>query len=226
MKILYIYHNLGLGDHIISNGLVRCYAEKYDKVFVFCKLHNVNSVEYMYRDDKSIEILPAADKAALGFINRNPQHNYLVARSSGGLNKSFDVELYDVAKITSANKWNRFYFERDSKREQAVYKKFGLKKDDRFVFVHEDNARGFRITNHLPDIRIIRPDSAMKRESNIFDYLYMIEKAEEVHCIDSAFLNLIDCIQLRNKGLFFHKYVRDSSKGKTPSLKMNWRVYE
>ena len=239
MKTLYIYHNLGLGDHIICNGLVRCYAKQYDKVFVFCKPHNVNSVEYMYRDNKSIEILPVGDVEAKYFVKRNPQYNYLVVKATFGNRKKiskdiipvtqvfkmpFDIVLYNIAKIPIEDKWNKFYFERNIEREKEVYKQFGLIEGDRFAFVHEDRERGAGITKHLPDMKIVHPDIMLKEELNVFDYLYIIEKAEEVHCIDSAFLNLIDCMQLRDTGLFFHKYVRDGSRRKIPSLKMNWKI--
>ncbi len=239
MKPLYIYHNLGLGDHIICNGLVRYYAEQYDKVFVFCKPHNVNSVEYMYRDNKSIEILSVGDDEAKNFVYKNPQYNYLIVRATFNNRRKisrdiipesqvftipFDIILYDIVKLPIEDKWNKFYFERDVKREKAIYKKFGLKKRDKFAFVHEDKERESEITKHLPDMKIVRPDVTMKGVLSVFDYLYIIEKAEEVHCIDSAFLNLIDCMQLRDTGLFFHKYVRDGSRGKIPSLKLNWKI--
>ena len=53
----YVYHHLGLGDHIICNGMVRYFKEIYGKIKVFCKPHNYKNVEYMYRDDDNIEVL-------------------------------------------------------------------------------------------------------------------------------------------------------------------------
>ena len=57
----YIYHHLGLGDHIICNGMVRHYKEIYGKVTVFCKPHNYENVKYMYRDDEDITVLPVGE---------------------------------------------------------------------------------------------------------------------------------------------------------------------
>jgi len=55
----------------------------------------------------------------------------------------------------------------------------------------------------------------------IFDYLYTIEKAKEVHVMNSSFMNLIDCIQLRQKGLFYHEYSRPDTN---TVLKLPWRI--
>ena len=46
----YIYHHLGLGDHIICNGIVRHFKEIHKTVTVFCRPNYFTNVEYMYRD--------------------------------------------------------------------------------------------------------------------------------------------------------------------------------
>ena len=35
MNSVYIYHHLGLGDHIIANGMVRTIAKQYEIVYLF-----------------------------------------------------------------------------------------------------------------------------------------------------------------------------------------------
>ena len=67
----YIYHHLGLGDHIICNGIVRHYNEIFKSVTVFCKPHNFTNVEYMYRDNGSIIILPIGeDSDIVEYVNK------------------------------------------------------------------------------------------------------------------------------------------------------------
>lgn len=55
---MYIFHHLGLGDHIICNGLVRVFKEKYETLNVFCHPYHLGSVEFMYRDDDKINAVP------------------------------------------------------------------------------------------------------------------------------------------------------------------------
>ena len=55
-KTVYLYHHLGLGDHIICNGLVRNYANKFN-IKLFTKSHNAGSVKFMYKDVPTIDII-------------------------------------------------------------------------------------------------------------------------------------------------------------------------
>ena len=58
-KKYYIYHHLGLGDHIIVNGLIRKIIKDDGLYFLFCKKHNVDSVEFMFKDLTNLKIISA-----------------------------------------------------------------------------------------------------------------------------------------------------------------------
>jgi hypothetical protein len=128
-----------------------------------------------------------------------------------------------MAKVPFEDKWNKFYLQRDIEKEKDVfYNKLGLTDDTEFIFVHDDKERP--ITYKLPNIKIIKPD---RKDISIFHFLYTIEKAKQVHVIDSSFFNLIDCIKLRNdEELYFHKYVKIHlvGEGGTPTTKLKWKV--
>jgi hypothetical protein len=53
----YIYHHLGLGDHIICNGLVRSLINPNEEYKMFVKSHNLDSVSFMYRDLNNLSLL-------------------------------------------------------------------------------------------------------------------------------------------------------------------------
>jgi len=221
-KEIYIYHNLGLGDHIICNGLVRSYALLYDMVYVFCKPHNVRNVVFMYKDNDKIKVLPIEQKEIVAFIRKNNKE-CLVARSVSEFNDVFDVHIYKTAKLSFLYKWSMFGLVRDLEREKKLFKKLGLSEGEEFIFVHDQQERLIDESKLPKGIKVIKP---IYLDGFIFDYLYTIEKAKEVHCIDSSFVNLIDCMQLRDIGLFFHKYVRIESSGekRTPTLVSEWKV--
>ena len=226
MKVLFIYHYLGLGDHVICNGLVRHFAQLYDVVYVFSKPHNVGEVERLFVDTPSIKIISADNKQAESFIADNPQNEYLIIRGKK-LNIPFDKTFYKLADIPFEYKWSKFYFKRDLRKERVVYTVFDLKEGDEYIFVHDDKKRGFGITKQLPKgIKVVTPNPRLSL--NIVDYIYIIEHAKEVHCMDSCFLNLVDCMLLRNEGLFFHKYIRKciNKTWRTPNFKLDWRVLE
>lgn len=226
MNSIYIYHHLGLGDHIICNGLVRHFAEQYDRVFLFTKPVNVKNVLRMYEDNAQIKIIAMDDFEIRSFIEISPDNNYLIIghdrffqimNSSENI-KTFDEIFYDMAEIPPIYKWDKFYFKRDLEKERnAYYNILQLRDGENFIFIHESQERP--VIKEIPrGIRQIRPDN---KELSIYDFLYTIEKAKEVHVMNSSFMNLIDCIQLRNEGLFYHEYSRPNINA---ALKMNWKI--
>lgn len=51
MRELYIYHHLGLGDHIICNGIVRHYSKLNDRIYLFVKPDNRNNLKIVSSDN-------------------------------------------------------------------------------------------------------------------------------------------------------------------------------
>ena len=117
----YIYHHLGLGDHIICNGLVRHYKEIHGEVTVFCKLHNHNNVQYMYRDDKKINILPIwDDDVVINYISENNIEKDTIVVGHGGMwrfpNVRFDEAFYNTVELPFEYRFTKFYLKRDLKK--------------------------------------------------------------------------------------------------------------
>jgi len=228
MSSVYIYHHLGLGDHIIANGMVRTIAKKYDKTYLFCKPHNFPNVSFMYRDLPNLKIIVMEDLGVQSFMTINPDNNYVIAGhapfwkilNSGHNKLKIDEIFYQLAGVPLENKWKEFYVRRNLEREKEVFSKLGLKEDEKFIFVHDDKDR--KITKNLPGLKIVKPAD---RDLSLFDFLYTIEKAEEIHCINSSFFCLIDCIGIKKEKMFLHEYVRkDLNDDATPILGSNWTI--
>lgn len=232
MKSVYIYTHQGLGDMIACNGLVRTISEMQDHIYLFAKPNNTKNIIRMFSDESNIRIIPMEEQHIKQFMQINPNNNYLIVgheklhrKLVEDPNGRFDQLFYEMANIPFQNKWNKFYFKRDLEAEKEVYyDQLGLKEGEEFIFVHDDKERP--ITHTFPGVKVIKPE---RKDISIFDFLYTIEKANAVHCIDSSFLNLIDCIQLRkDDNLFFHKYVKIHlvGEGGTPTLKLNWKILD
>ena len=54
--MILIHHHLGLGDHIVCNGLVRNLIQKNQIYGIFVKKHNVDNVMFMYKDLKNLKL--------------------------------------------------------------------------------------------------------------------------------------------------------------------------
>ena len=230
MKGIYIYHHLGLGDHILLNGFVRSYLDRYDKIHLFSKPQNTKNVQYMFRDlGNRLVVIPFEDSGVRDFMRIFPMHEYVVAGHTPDFfrriddpanGKTFDQLFYEDQNIPFETKWSEFHFERNTAAEdRAFYESYGLKDDEEYIFIHESADRP--VTREIPEgIKQIRPD---KMDVGIFDHLKIIEKAKEVHVMNSSFMNLIDCIQLRQDNLFYHEYSRPNIN---TVLKLPWKVFK
>jgi hypothetical protein len=232
---IYIYHHLGMGDHILCNAIIRNYAEKYEKVFLFAKPGYVNNVIYMYRDNPRIKMIAMDDAQVKSFMRFNPNNNYLVVGITPQWFKRLDVDkefetfdhgFYVAADVSFDDKWNKFYFERDIEKEkQAFYSIFNLKDNEEYAFVHDDPKRN-RIfdSKYLPKgITLIRPVDYPN--VGLFDFIYTIENAKETHVMNSSFSCLIDTMLLKTNSLFLHQYARnDMGSNPNHKLKLNWTI--
>ena len=57
----YIHQHGKLGDMILCNGLVRhLLKKKYkkNKIYIFCRSQHLKSVNFLYRDQKRIKLIP------------------------------------------------------------------------------------------------------------------------------------------------------------------------
>ena len=50
------YTHLGLGDHIVCNGLINHFSESFQKIYLPVKSRDLNNLNYLYRDNHKIKI--------------------------------------------------------------------------------------------------------------------------------------------------------------------------
>jgi len=207
---LLIHHHLGLGDHLVCNALVRHHAAGRRRVGLFCKRPYLASVAFMYRDLPQIELLPINDdRDAVAMLEATPD----AARLRVGFEKldsrDFIESFYRQAGLDWRRRYTDFHVERDAAREEACYRRL-VGNRTRYLFLHDDPSRGFtidfrRIHASLP---VVRPEGA----STIFDYAAVIERATEIHCIDSAFANLVESLpKLSAERIALHGYAKPTS---------------
>jgi hypothetical protein len=77
-------------------------------------------------------------------------------------------------------------------------------------------VRGFIIDTPM-DLSYIRPI----KEGSILRYVEALKNAEEIHCIDSSFLHLVERVETNGK-LFYHKGARPHSTDF--NFKKDWTI--
>lgn len=213
MKIKYLLHHLGLGDHIICNGMVRNFCEQNDQINLFCYSQYYENLKHMFRDLKNLVLLNFETESHIhDFIHRNDLYPNLIKIGYQNLfpllheNTSFDVVFYELAKMDFETRFSKFFFERDFQREEKLIK-FLNPTNEPYIFVHDDPERNF-VINVKSKFKIIKNDKRFL----LFDYLGLLENANEIHLMQSSFRDLLNSYKISKPRIYQHNYVRNYSR--------------
>jgi hypothetical protein len=204
MPNIWIHHHLGLGDSFICNGLVRELSKQYKHVHLYAKYCNYDNISFMYRDLNKLTVLGVKDdniptqgsllRIGFGYI---PYFQTL-------LEASWDQAFYLQCEIDFKKRWDSFYVQRDFQRELALFNKLNPLNLP-FILINKSGSDGIdRINYNYINPKILQINIEKGQTNNIFDYLTLMERAEEIHCIDSAPKHLFDSFNLGKKPLFYH----------------------
>lgn len=226
MNSIVIHHHLGLGDHIDCNGMVRYFSELYDEnmIQVFSKPQYLEMVEYMYRDNEKINVNLVNDEypGVIDFLNQNEStvdDFFRVGHEHYPKNPADDKNcweyFYEQLEFDYDVKYDYFSVVRDMDEEKRVYNKLNPSDED-YIFVHDDESRGFKIDVEN-DLKIIRNDIT----ENIFYFPMILEKAKEIHVMESSFKSMVEHFDVSGD-LYFHDF-RQHPLGRHVK---NWKVVE
>lgn len=209
-----LIHHLGLGDHVMLNGLARFLVSKgVSPVHVIVLEHQVDTVSFMYRDEHRIKVLVTPSKnpndvRSVVVGTPIPLATYSIPDATWG-QLTFQGALgtwahtpYLQAGVNPEYMRTRFKVVRDRAREQALFESLRLEGDP-YVFVHRDPVH--KPLSVRTDLRIVCPDTT-SRPYNVFDWLLVIERATEVHCANGGpFMWIIELLKLGGpEKNFFH----------------------
>ena len=233
--VVQIYHHLGLGDHIICNGLVRELCKKHEKVYCFVKDRNMNSVAFMYRDEPKIELVGVEDDWEVPIkLNHHIDLIKIGFEHLETREHNFDASFYGQVGLDFNLRWDSFYVERDYGAEHQLFNRLNPKSEP-YAFVHDDPSRGLQIDlgTISKRLKIIKPSDCflsgnLKREFekfNLFHWIRVLEYSEEIHCMDSSFKCLVESLFCIPKTkLFYHQYVRGRGPQAVSSTRKQWII--
>ena len=209
---LLVKHHMGMGDHIVHNGMVRKIAQDYPEyqICLGTKSHYWENVKYMYRDNPQISVINVGDDEGLHrmchfekfdkiisshFADGNPYHYEIF----------YDDAFYKLVNMDPEIKKKYFYLDRDSNLENKIYDELVTSQGitGEYLFVHEK-----RDYNVLIDRNRLEPNTPVvvaDPKYGIFELLKVIENAKSVHVISSCFLSLFMCKKY-NQNIFAHMY--------------------
>lgn len=210
MTTFLLSHHLGMGDHIVLNGLVRHIYEReknaYDRFYLLCYEHNKANVARMY-DDLKIDLLTVKDDSEIVTAIRSlnaTKHEDLHLNDEGlklysqiGDDAFFDVYGYDRSLRT------KFKINYTKAQKEATKKHVPASP---YIFVHDDEKRGFKIEqNRLPKLTAVR----LSPDVPLFEAVELIRNAQECHVISSSFLCWLMSDPRLNPNFITHLYLRN-----------------
>jgi hypothetical protein len=214
MNTLYLCTHYGFGDYVICYGLVKELSKKYDKIFLFGKRHqtdwDLDNIRRLYSSIKNVEVI-VDDPNLYKNVTYLGWHHFIRAQA---INQStqFQQFFYEYMGIPFNLMWDNFYFERDMIKEKEIYyDKLGLKDNEEYIFLHDDNKRGFIINKQYisPNIKIINTGII---DISLLDSLYLVEKSKEIHIIPTGLVSFIDQMNIRHNHLNIHQYTRPENQ--------------
>lgn len=228
-SILYIHHHLGLGDHIICNGMVRHYADIHAGIRLFCKSKYLTNVEHMYRDLNNVLFhpIPTADLQHFETISSEqgaaavfdhvgaPEGSELLRIGAnnawsglyGRATTTFDQDFYRDAGLNPQLRFDKFYIKRDLAGEEKAYEDLNPTNEE-YIYVHDDPSRGFRADpkKYRHDLKVIKNSMA----HNMFNMRKILENATEIHTMVTGMLDFCNSIILEKPIIYLHAYMRPS----------------
>lgn len=198
MKRIFIHHHLGLGDHFVCNGLVRTLLEREMPNFLYLpvKKQNIMTVSKMYSDDKRIICIPVENDQDV-YQLPHIQNCLMYKIGFEKCRYDWDISFYDSVSLPIKFKWTKWKCNRDYEREKALEKRLGL--TEPYILVHDSGSNGKYDLEIEAKERIIRIEPLTEC---LLDWCGVIEKAKQIHCIDSSVIHLAQSI--RSNGTF-HK---------------------
>lgn len=218
MNSICIHHHLGLGDHFVCNGLVRSILERESPNFLYLptKQHNIATVSQMYSDDKRVICLPVnTDQEVYKLPQLKIVSSFYRIGFENVRDTDWDVSFYDAASVPFSARWDRWKCNRDYDRERELEEHIGL--NEEYILVHDTGSietYDLEIESQQKNIVRIQPIT-----NCLLDWCGVIEKAQQVHCIDSSVVHLAQSI--REDGVF-HKIRKSGNQ--SFDLRAGWRL--
>ena len=211
-----------LGDNIVLSGLVHHYADRANELHLPVWNIHYDTMCTLYQDHSHIKVKAVESKPSAEFWREENEYvdqnrlsrilrPALIHSTIRGyfLTPMWDLQLYAMHDVSYELRYRNFRMPKVVDGSEELYQR--LSNNTPYVLVHRrtgDHPNGlpiditrFRQHHGLPDINIIDIDESIT--SNMMQFITLIERASEIHCVPSSFHCLVDSVHTDAK-LFFH----------------------
>jgi len=229
---LIVYHHLGLGDHIVCNGLVNFLSENY-KIHLPVKKKYLQMIRHLYSNNNSVVLFEIEESLVKSYqdsekeqVFKYSQNNNLSILKIGfeNLSGEYNKSFYSQIGLDYEYSYDKFYVPSSPNKENQLFEHLLTKykiTDSSFSFIHNSSTKGTFKLKDLPKKNTIYMKQKDDIYNNIFLYKKVILEAKEIHCVNSSFSTLAERLPTKGK-LFFH----DIIKREPVYLSDKWEVIE
>lgn len=196
---IYIHHHLGLGDHIVCNGLVRKIVSDNEgsHITLAVKHHNLKSVKSLYSGN-SIKFDPILNDIEAQNNYRLHSKIIRVGFEHCDIN-NWESSFYNQLGMDYSLRYSNFKMERNYDSEKLLLSKLSL--PDKYIFCNINSSVGefdINVESDLPKVYL------QPLTDSIFDWIPVIMGAHEIHTVDSSIFHLIKQLSLPQKKIYYN----------------------
>ena len=220
------YTHLGLGDHIVCNGLLNHFSEFFKEIYLPVKSRDFDNISYLYKNNPKIILFKIEhDTEIIDISNFAKTHNKKILKVGFKKRKPpFNVSFYEQLNFDYSVSYEAFKLPHEQNKEKLLTEHlmnhFGIKNN--FQLVHNESSFGKTDLKINTELRPIFVNKETDIFNNIFYYKNIISLADEIHCLDSSFLHLVERVPTDGK-LFFHEIKKVNHKAAKVYLTKNWK---
>jgi len=238
------YRLAALGDAIVMNAIVHRFARDSDKLYFPARAANYHTIKCMFQDLKNVDVFSYQADAEIEQYLSTKKHFrinspemvmtdiYLPGiQGAVPVPINWDRQLYEFYDIPFSARYHEFKLPRKIEGVDDLYDRLTEGATD-YVLVHQQtyhhkqgemqlNLALWRRQYNLAPIKIIEvtPDIT----NNMFQYLKLIENAQEIHCVPSSFFCLVDSITERTNATLYYHDIRATTMMQVNSKWNNFR---
>jgi hypothetical protein len=206
-----VYGHLGMGDMYWMNGAVRFFSTVYDEVIVVTKTNNVSNTALMYQDDPTIKVWPVPFDVKIEDITSHLSEHVMIAcglASGVGAENYPDSFYVDMGLDPSIRE---IYFHHANSPESEI---LASQIEEPHILIHESKSNASIDLSHKfnPDKQLVLnigrniypEEHRYHKLAELFVnkplhcYIDTIERAEELHLIESSLACLAIHLNLSN----------------------------
>jgi len=233
---------MSLGDAIVSSGIVHYYADRSNELHYPALPNFYETLNTLFKDSSNINVIPLLpyDQGEDQYVRDNnlsrilrPQMKEFVVEGHT-LHPLWDMQFYEHYDLPFSLRYTNFRLPNNIEGSEELYQT--LSGGEPYILVHRFSGHhpggipidiiGFRSSNGLPDIKIIEITEGIT--NNMMQYVTLIERAQEIHCVPSSFFCLVDSIWNRTNAALFYHDVRATTMMRINSEynKNRWNIVE